>query len=301
MTVDVRAMAESVAESLWAMHHGRAGRPSLIFPTTRDSALRVSEQESKILLSRWLEREEVPYSIETPTVESYQQKGRTPMSGRIDVTVYGSREPEDRILNVELKKGPADEEAFRKDFEKLLREGTDGLWFQTLDTADTSTWWTVERKIGNAFETESRHLKAASHSLTFAFCVLTPPQLVRFALDLAGDFESQWPQAMGDALRHPSTPEWWTETPAPPVASTSHGKWLVYCPEICADSFVHLNIRGSSYRLRFGCFGAKGCVDHGAPTTEDLLSRFVPVPMEWTPPPGGIAMCQDGAERLSTI
>ena len=25
------------------------------------------------------------------------------------------------------------------------------------------------------------------------------------------------------------------------------------------------------------------------------------VPMEWTPPPGGIAMCQDGTERLSTI
>ena len=25
-------------------------------------------------------------------------------------------------------------------------------------------------------------------------------------------------------------------------------------------------------------------------------------PMEWTPPPGGIAMCQDGTERLlSTI
>ena len=23
--------------------------------------------------------------------------------------------------------------------------------------------------------------------------------------------------------------------------------------------------------------------------------------MEWTPPPGGIAMCQDGTKRLSTI
>ena len=171
-------MAESVADELWAMHHRRAGGPSLIFPTTRDGARRVSEQESKILLSRWLEREEVPHSVETPTVESYQQKGRTPLSGRIDVTVHGSRKPDDRILNVELKKCPADEEAFRKDFEKLLREGTDGLWFHTLDKAQTRTWWTVEGKIGSAFETERRHLDAASHSLSFAFCVLTPPQLV---------------------------------------------------------------------------------------------------------------------------
>lgn len=278
-------MAESVAESLWAMHHGRAGAPSLIFPTTRDGAPRVSEQESKILLSRWLEREDVPHSVETPTVESYQQKGRTPLSGRIDVTVYGSREPDDRIVNVELKKGPADEEAFRKDFEKLLREGTDGLWFHTLDQADTRTWRAIEGKIGSAFETESRHLETARHSLSFAFCVLTPPQFVWFALDLAGHFESQWPQAMRAARGNPSTPGWWTETPGASVASTSaraaretspkgHERWLVYCREICPDSFVHLNIQGSSYRLRFGCFRPRGWVDREAPTTEDLLSRY---------------------------
>ena len=237
------------------------------------------------MLSHWLEREGVPHSVETPTVESYQQQGQSPLSARIDVTVYRSREPDDRILNVELKKGTADDEAFRKDFEKLLRERTNGLWFHTLDIANSRTWSTIEDKMWSAFETERQHVDAASHSLSFAFCVLTPPQFVWFDLDLDGHFESQWPQAMRDATDHPSTPGWWTATPGPPVHSTSprpahqssrkgHEKWLVYCREICADSFVHLNIQGSSYRLRFGCFGVEGWVDPKVPTTKQLLSRY---------------------------
>ena len=283
---DVRAMALSVADSLWAMYHRRDDAPSLILPTKRDGTIRVSEQESKILLSHWLERERVPHSIETPTVESYQQKGQSPLSARIDVTVYRSRNPDDRILNVELKKGTADNEAFRKDFEKLLREGTDGLWFHTLDNATSRTWSTLEEKMRSAFETERQHVDAADHSLSFAFCVLTPPQLVWFALDLGGNFDSQWPQAMRHARERPSKPSWWTTVPSPPERSRAsrpeahlssrkgHEKWLIYCPEICADSFVHLNIQGNSYRLRFGCFGVKNGVDPEARTTEQLLSRY---------------------------
>ena len=286
---DVRAMAGSVAESLWAMYHRRDDAPSLILPTTRDGAIRVSEQESKLLLSHWLERERVPHSIETPTVERYQQKGQSLLSARIDVTVYGSRNPDDRILNVELKKGTADDEAFRKDFEKLLRERTDGLWFHTLDNAKSRTWSTLEEKMRHAFESEREHVDAAGHSISFAFCVLNPPRLVWFELDLRGDFDSQWPEAMRYALEHPSEPSWWTTAHPSPVRSSvphpeallssrkGHEKWLIYCPEICADSFIHLNIQGSSYCLRFGCFGVEGAKDPEAPTTQQLLTghRFV--------------------------
>ena len=282
---DVRVMAGSVAESLWAMYHRRDDAPSLILPTTRDGAIRVSEQESKVLLSHWMEREGVPHSVETPTVETFKQKGSSPQSARIDVTVYGSRNPDDRILNVELKKGTADNEAFRKDFEKLLRERTDGMWFHTLDNANSRTWSTLEKRMRTAFETERQHVDAADHSISFAFCVLTPPHLVWFELDLGGEFDSQWPQAMRNALEHPSKPSWWTTAHPSAVRSSiprpeahvssrkGHEKWLIYCPEICADSFVHLNIQGSSYHLRFGCFGVEGTKDPEAPTTEQLLSR----------------------------
>ncbi len=284
---DVRAMALSVAESLWAMHRRRDDSPSLIFPTTRDGATRVSEQESKILLSRWFERQGIAYSIETPTTESYQQTGQSGQSARIDVTVYGSRDPVERILNVELKKGTADDEAFRKDFEKLLRERTDGLWFHTLDNANSSTWSTLEKKMRRAFQTERKHVDAANYSLSFAFCVLEPPQFLWFDLDLDGHFDSQWPQAMRDALDHPSIPSWRTmpfpsprrarpQRRAQPSSRKGLRKLLIYCAEICEDSFVHLNIQGSSYRLRsfVGSRGVRCWVDRGATTTEDLLARY---------------------------
>jgi len=41
--------------------------------------------------------------------------------------------------------------------------------------------------------------------------------------------------------------------------------------------------------VALGC-APDGGTDEGPPTPE---------PMEWTPPPDGIAMCQDGTERFS--
>ncbi len=279
---DVRAMVASVAESLWAMYHRRDDAPSLILPTTRDDAIRVSEQESRILLSHWLEREGMPYSIETPTVERYRQKGKSPQSASTDITVYHSRNPGDRILNVEFKQGLANDEAFRKDFEKLLRERTDGLWFHTLEHANMRTWSKMEERLQRAFQTERKHVDAANHSLSFAFCVLNPPQFVWFDLDLDGDFGSQWPQAMRDALGNPSAPTWWrpvhsrSPSPARTRSLKVSQKLLIYCAEICEDSFVHLNIQGGSYRLRsfVGSLGIRCWVDPRAKTTEDLLSWY---------------------------
>ncbi len=116
---DVRAMAKSVAESLWAIYHCRADAPLLILPKKRNRAIRVSEQESKILLSHWLEREGVPYSVETPTVDTYQQKGQSPLSARIDVTVY--RQPEAR-RRPDFECGTQEGYAARRIVSKGLRE-----------------------------------------------------------------------------------------------------------------------------------------------------------------------------------
>ena len=133
-------LCREVAASLWAVYHKRPDAPHLIWPAKRDDSTRVSEQESKILITQWLERKGVFYSVETPTRERYTQKGNASLSARIDVTVYGSRDPADRVLNLELKAGTASLETFRKDFEKLLREGVPGLWFHTLTNASDATW-----------------------------------------------------------------------------------------------------------------------------------------------------------------
>ncbi len=52
---------------------------------------------------------------------------------------------------------------------------------------------------------------------------------------------------------------------------------MVYCPEICPDSFVHLSIRGESYKIR-AYSGlkrfAQPWAEPGAPTVSELLDRF---------------------------
>lgn len=146
---DYKAMCRDVAGSLWALYHDRPDAPCLIFPAKRDGVLRVSEQESKILISQWLQSHSVHYSIETPTTGQYQQSGQAEMSARIDITVYGSRNAANRAVNLELKAGTASLEAFRKDFERLFREGIPGLWCHTVESASSATWGTLSEDRGS--------------------------------------------------------------------------------------------------------------------------------------------------------
>ncbi len=192
---------------MWA---GRpAERPLLIFPVNREvlgSARRVSEQESKILFTQWLDRNGLVHSVETPTRTTFRQTGVAELSARTDVTVYGSFSETDRILNIELKAGlqggAAGLESFRKDLEKLLREGTDGLWFHTL-TAAPRTWDTLVNTIHAALtilevETDpdcaakTAATEGAIHSIHFAFCVLESGTIEKeFVIDFRQDWKTQ--------------------------------------------------------------------------------------------------------------
>lgn len=115
--IDRIAMGREVSESLWSVYHRRPEGGKLVLPRKRDGTRRVSEQESKILITRWLEGHGYFYSIETPTTQQYRQSGRTDISARIDITVNGWTADSARAVNIELKAGTATVEAFRKDFE----------------------------------------------------------------------------------------------------------------------------------------------------------------------------------------
>lgn len=70
---------------------GPASTHGLIFPTKRGGSLRISEQEAKLLFFQHLTLDrKFFFSVETPTVETYRQKGMTPMSARVDLTLYDS-------------------------------------------------------------------------------------------------------------------------------------------------------------------------------------------------------------------
>jgi hypothetical protein len=282
--MNTERLSREVAAALWAVYHDRPDAPRLIWPSKRDDSTRVSEQESKILIAQWLDRNELFYSVETPTRKMYRQSGNADLSARIDVTVYGSRDPADRVLNVELKAGMPSLEGFRKDFEKLLREGVPGLWFHTLTKANERTWHSIEDKMHKALGRVREHAKAATHSVHFAFCILDPPKLVGFDLDFSAEWRDHLGPRFRAAQRTPLRPEWVPKsTPmrAAPPHSTAHSysgaqhKALVYIPSIEPRSFIHLSTKGDSYALRsFG--GARPrsrWVEPECKTTTELLAR----------------------------
>jgi hypothetical protein len=89
----IHDLSEVLTTSLWLMVREEAEPFNLIFPIKRNGTRRVSEQESKVIVTQWLKDEGYIYSIETPTRDSYVQKGKTPQSALTDVTVYG-RDPQ---------------------------------------------------------------------------------------------------------------------------------------------------------------------------------------------------------------
>jgi hypothetical protein len=114
----------------------------LIFPAKRDGSVRVSEQETKLLFVQHLTVDKrFLFSVETPTIETYRQKGKKSISGRVDLTLFGlDRKP---VAHIELKAHSCTVEAVRKDLEKLLRERTAGMWFHTLHRANRRTLETL--------------------------------------------------------------------------------------------------------------------------------------------------------------
>ncbi len=220
-----------------------------------------SEQESKILITQWLQSYGVNYSIETPTTGQYQQSGQAQMSARIDVTVYGSRNAANRVMNLELKAGTASLEAFRKDFEKLLREGIPGLWFHTVASASDATWRTLSGKMEEALGRLASQADRTNHAIWFAFCVLDTPQLVEFELNFNGEWRGQVSGLVADARRRSFGASYRVSQPPRRTAEVSDSsavggsygaqrKLLVYAPSINTTSFLLLSIKGASYALR---------------------------------------------------
>ncbi|MBX9718042.1 MAG: hypothetical protein K2X36_04280 [Microbacteriaceae bacterium] len=256
-------LAQTVCERLWAVNSSQSTEFHLLLPYTRGDEIRVSEQESKIVICQVLEEAGWYYSVETPTRERYQQSGSYALSGRLDVSVYASVE-RDRVLNVELKQGSPPVEQFRKDFEKLIREGVRGLWFHTLSSLTAKTIPTVLAKMREAIRSVDAHAAEAAHEITFVICVLDREVALSARLplgvDVAGaadrvfnalaeEWEVVGPGATAFRDARSSTAVG-SGSPAAPSSRSGVEKLLIYCPELARDSFLHFSRVGDSYRLR---------------------------------------------------
>jgi hypothetical protein len=238
----------------------------LIFPTKRDGTIRISEQEAKLLFVQHLTIDQKYFfSVETPTAQTYQQKGKTPMSARVDLTLFGGdRKP---AAHIELKAHNCVVENIRKDLEKLLRERTAGMWFHTLYRANSGTMATLIRKFKAAFSVLPECLRINDRSYLIAFFVLEDARLHWQWLHLSGE-EARNREAIAAAFKEDiHCPPWSTATFRDSSADESprsesgtqqkmaKGKgarqgFLVFIPTLASDTFLHLSVRGGSYRLR---------------------------------------------------
>jgi hypothetical protein len=165
---------------------GPASTHGLIFPTKRDGSLRISEQEAKLLFFQHLTLDrKFFFSVETPTVETYRQKGMTPMSARVDLSLYESdRKP---AAHVECKSHNCGLEDIRKDLEKLLREKRTGCWFHTLENANRNTIPVLLAKFTRAFSLLPEWVAGNQCSYLFAFFAVKRARLLYQWVRFSGD------------------------------------------------------------------------------------------------------------------
>jgi hypothetical protein len=286
--------------------HHRSREYGLIFPRKRDGTLRISEQESKFFFGQHImEDQRYYFSVETPTEETYQQSGAGAISARSDLTLYG--QDLQRLAHIELKAHHPDEKNIRKDLEKLVRERRTGLWFHTLERADDWRWKALLSKFKDAFERLSEYLETTDASYLIAFLALE-----------TGVLKWRWVQFEGELGKNLSAvriafdasqldPESWNTnrfeidraaTPAPqttPSEGTSKGKgaregFFVLIPSVESKTFLHLSIRGGSYKLRNyqetgpsrppRAFTIPGFLSADSLRESGLIARWLPVTTE---------------------
>jgi len=267
VTTYLESLVSRVAADLISIYSGQAGEHGLVFPRKRDGLRRISEQESKHLFLQHVRADKrFCYSIETPTTQTYRQKGTSDMSARIDLTlVGGAGQP---CVNIELKAHNCGIEGIRKDLEKLVREDAIGIWFHTLERGDRVQ--SLLDMFRLAFGQLSAYLGTSKTSFLISICSLEAKllywrwltltgqldlnlaaiddvfqasalssgswQMTRFGSDGSGDQMD----AVG-ACKIPDTPY---------KGKCAREGFFIYAPSIANDTYMHLSSRGGSYRIR---------------------------------------------------
>lgn len=209
-TQDRDAICRAVARDLVALcasgTQGDSDGSHLILPVIRAGRPRVSEQESRVLFFRALEKHGWYYSVETPTLQTYVQSGERPLSARLNLTVYSARNPLARLVNIELRAHNPHEESLRKDLEKLVREEIYGLWFHTVLNTNRGTLPSLFGKFRRALDRLDAHVGGKPRQIDFAICCLTDRRLVQATLPLGEG--RPWAEAVGRLFSSPQSEGW---------------------------------------------------------------------------------------------
>jgi hypothetical protein len=274
----------------------------LIFPRKRDGSLRVSEQEGKHLFIQHVRTDKrFCYSLETPTRQTYCQKGTSPRSANVDMTIVGPLGP----VNVEFKAGYCGMEYIRKDLEKLIREDTTGVWFHTIERGGRLQ--SLFATFREAFNRLPECVATSKASYLVSICLLDAGLVHWRWLDFtgnvdlnlaaienvfgadslsSGDWETIWfgvDQAEKEAIpaarsKTINVLDGEGTEANPSISLKGKGRregFFIYSPTVAQHTYVHLSARGGSYRIRnFHLSGAAvspaAFLVPGYPTLESL-------------------------------
>jgi asparagine N-glycosylation enzyme membrane subunit Stt3 len=125
----------------------------LVYPTTRKGLRRVSEQESRFVFIKNIEKESnFLYSVEAPTDKKYFFTGKeeNKRSGNFDVCLYDENKKKKHLF--EFKALNPKNASYVKDFEKLLNdaEGLTNYFIQIVINTNSGTLPNIEKKYNDA-------------------------------------------------------------------------------------------------------------------------------------------------------
>ena len=157
----------------------------LVFPIKRDETKRVSEQESRFLLVKQLEKQEqskYQYAIEAPTMQKYSFSGKGERSGNIDLIEFKA-----------LNHIPS---SYSKDFEKLFFDykcdrdnELHNFFVQILEFKNPK----IKNKLNKAIEESAVKHKGIIKSEVIVFvCTLATKEIKKYKIvncNLAEDIE----------------------------------------------------------------------------------------------------------------
>ena len=180
-----------VCDALWVMRTegdkaggSTGGATNILWPRYRGEngtvagPRRLSEQEARFAMAVLLSNEPSrSFSVETPTLKTYAFTGKTEMSAQTDLTIFrvSSGGEFERDINVEFKAHQPDQSSVDKDFEKLLREPVDGIWFHVLENSDRGTLPTLFAKFKAAAKNRQGKALSSEHKIHFCVCRVGRP------------------------------------------------------------------------------------------------------------------------------
>jgi hypothetical protein len=236
----------NVARDLAAMYNNSKDS-ILIFPAYRQGNTRVSEQESKILFSKYFFQNNMLFSVEAPTKEIFSFSGQTKKSARSDMLTYKdiSRDIE---WMIELKKGKQEKE-IRKDFQKMVTSNEDCIWFQTLEKSSQKEG--LPERMNKILKKEISLHTGRNATWKIAIVVLNSGILYTKDITLKADYFDSI--AESNPFREEIVFEGVNTGPLDnktPVLSAKTGKSMIYAKKINEKTFLHFSWGKGSGFLR---------------------------------------------------